>query len=75
MDELFEILTLQQTHKAPPMPIGCSAATIGDASSIFDGLVEEGMIAAEDFALFAFGDDPEEGCEAMLQHGPQAHSP
>ena len=41
----------------------------------FDGLVEEGMIASEDLALFTFADDPEEGWEGMLGHGLEAHTP
>jgi len=32
------------------------------------------MIAAEDLALFAFADDPEEGWEAMPRHGLKAHT-
>jgi predicted Rossmann-fold nucleotide-binding protein len=34
MDELFEILTLQQSRKAPPMPVVLFGATTGSASSI-----------------------------------------
>jgi hypothetical protein len=41
----------------------------------FDALVEEGMIAAEDLALFALADSLEEGWEAMLRHGLRAHTP
>ena len=41
----------------------------------FNTLVEEGMIGAEDLALFALADSPEEGWEAMLQHGLKAHTP
>jgi hypothetical protein len=33
------------------------------------------MIAAEDLALFAFADDPEEGLGALLQHERKAHTP
>jgi predicted Rossmann-fold nucleotide-binding protein len=40
----------------------------------FDDLVEEGMIAAEDLALFAIADSPEEGWEAMLRQGQGAHA-
>jgi hypothetical protein len=75
MDELFEILTLQQTHKAPPMPIVLFGRDYWHRIVDFDGLVEEGMIAAEDLALFSLADSPEEGWEAMLQHGLKAHTP
>jgi uncharacterized protein (TIGR00730 family) len=75
MDELFEILTLQQTRKAPPMPIVLFGRDYWRRIVDFDGLVEEGTIAAEDLALFATVDDPEEGWEAMLRHGLKAHTP
>jgi uncharacterized protein (TIGR00730 family) len=74
MDELFELLTLQQTQKAPPMPIVLFGRNYWHRTVDFEGLVEEGMIAAADLALFAFADDPEEGWEAMLQHGLKAHT-
>ena len=75
MDELFEILTLQQTRKAPPMPIVLFGRDYWHRIVDFDALVEDGMIAAEDLALFALADSPEEGWEAMLRHGLKAHTP
>lgn len=36
-DELFEILTLQQTRRAPPMPIVLFGRDYGGASSISTG--------------------------------------
>lgn len=75
MDELFEILTLQQTRKAPPMPIVLFGRDYWRRIVDFNALVEDGMIAAEDLALFAFADDPEEGWEAMLRHGLTAPRP
>jgi uncharacterized protein (TIGR00730 family) len=74
MDELFEMLTLQQTRKAPPTPIVLFGRDYWRRLVNFDGLVEDGMIAAEDLALFAFADDPEEGWEAILRHGLKAHT-
>jgi uncharacterized protein (TIGR00730 family) len=75
MDELFEILTLQQTHKAPPMPIVLFGRSYWKEVVDFDALVEHGFIAASDLATFVFADDPEEGWDAMLRHGLKAHSP
>ena len=75
MDELFEILTLQQTRKAPPMSIVLFGRDYWHRIVDFDALVEDGMIAAEDLALFSFADSPEEGWEAMLRHGLKAHTP
>ena len=75
MDELFEILTLQQMRKAPPMPIVLFGRDYWRRIIDFDALVEEGMIAAEDLSLFSLADSPEEGWEAMLGHGLKAHTP
>ena len=75
MDELFEILTLQQTRKAPPMPIVLFGRDYWRRLVDFEALVEEGMIGAEDVRLFYFADEPAEGWEAMLQHGLKAHTP
>ena len=75
MDELFEILTLQQTRKAPPMPIVLFGRDYWHRIVDFNALVDKGMIAAEDLALFAVADGPEEGWEAMIRHGLKAHTP
>ena len=75
MDELFEILTLQQTRKAPPMPIVLFGREYWRRIVDFDSLVEDDVIAAEDLRLFAFADDPQEGWEIMLRHGLRAHTP
>jgi uncharacterized protein (TIGR00730 family) len=75
MDKLFEILTLQQTRKAPPMPIVLFGREYWHRIVDFDTLVEEGMIAAEDLALFSLADRPEEGWEVMLRQGLKAHTP
>ena len=75
MDELFEILTLQQTRKAPPIPIVLFGRDYWRRMVDFNALVDEGMIAAEDLALFALADSPEEGWEAMIRHGLKAHTP
>jgi uncharacterized protein (TIGR00730 family) len=75
MDELFKILTSKQIRKAPPKPIVLFGRDCWHRIIDLDGLVEEGMIAAEDLALFSIADDPQEGWEAMLQHGLKAHTP
>ena len=65
MDELFEILTLQQTRRVPPMVDRAVWARDYRRCLVdFDGLVEEGMLASKGLALFPFADDTEEGCKA-----------
>jgi uncharacterized protein (TIGR00730 family) len=75
MDELFEILTLQQTRKAPRAPVVLFGEAYWRRIVNFDALVEEGMISSEDLALFAYAETAEEGWERLVQSGLQAHSP
>jgi uncharacterized protein (TIGR00730 family) len=75
LDELFEILTLQQTKKAPPMPIVLFGSDYWRRIVDFDALADEGVIAPEDLRLFYFADDPAQGWEMMLRHGLKGHTP
>ena len=75
MDELFELLTLQQTRKAPPAP----AVLFGEADRRrivdFDALAEEGMIAPADLKLFEFAETAENGLGSLIRRGLRAHTP
>jgi uncharacterized protein (TIGR00730 family) len=68
-DELFEMLTLQQTRKAPAIPILCFDRRYWTRIVNFEALVEEGMIAARDLDLFGFVEDAEEAWEELLRRG------
>ena len=68
-DELFEILTLRQTDKAPPIPIVLFDETYWRSVVNFDALVEHGMISADDLKLFAFADDAETVWTKLLEGG------
>lgn len=65
-DELFEVLTLVQTHKMPRIPIVLFGGEFWRRAVNFDFLVEEGMIAAADAALFTVVEKAEEAI-AVLQ--------
>jgi uncharacterized protein (TIGR00730 family) len=69
LDELFEMLTLTQTRKAPPVPIVCFDRQYWTKLIDFDALVEEGMINAADLALFSFADDAEEAWHLLVKRG------
>lgn len=73
MDELFEILTLQQTHKAPPMPVVLFGRDFWTKIMNFEAMVDYGMIEQADLALFDIVDSAEEAWKAMLQRGLVAH--
>ena len=74
-DELFEMLTLQQTHKAPPVPIVLFDRNYWRQVVNFDALLETGMIAAEHLELFEFADTPAEAWQSIERRGLQAHTP
>jgi uncharacterized protein (TIGR00730 family) len=59
LDELFEVLTLVQTHKAKPVPIFLYGSAYWKRLINFDVLVEEGAISPEDVNLFKYVDDPQ----------------
>jgi hypothetical protein len=74
MDELFEILTLTQTHKAPPVPIVLFDEAYWRRMVNFDALLEEDAIGAADLTLFDFADTPEAAWETLVRRGLRAHS-
>ncbi len=71
LDELFEILTLRQTGKAPPIPIVLFDQDYWRSVINFDALIEHGMIHARDLELFAFADDAEAVWQCLLDGGLQ----
>jgi uncharacterized protein (TIGR00730 family) len=75
LDELFEILTLEQTRKAPPVPIVLMGRSYWRRLVNFDALVEDGMVDAPDLTLFSFADTAEEAWSELLAHGLKAHTP
>ncbi|MDX2158664.1 MAG: LOG family protein [Hyphomicrobiaceae bacterium] len=74
MDELFEILTLQQTHKAPKMPVVLFGRAFWTKVINFDALIELGTIEPEDLALFDIVDDAEEAWSSLVTRGLTAHT-
>lgn len=57
LDELFELLTLIQTGKAPKMPVVLFGSEFWNELVDFDVLVRRGLIAEEDRHLFKMCDD------------------
>ncbi len=68
-DELFEILTLRQTEKAPPIPIVLVDEAYWRSVINFDVLVRHGMIKREDLELFRFAEDAEAIWTTLLACG------
>ncbi|MGO4706195.1 LOG family protein [Microvirga sp. 2MCAF38] len=67
-DELFEILTLRQTQKAPPLPIVLFDKAYWTSVLNFDAMIEHGMIAVDDLNLFAFAGSAEDIWERLLAY-------
>lgn len=59
-DELFEILTLVQTHKAQKVPVLLYGSDYWKKVINFGLMLEERTISAEDAAFFQFVDTPED---------------
>ncbi|MFO7305667.1 MAG: TIGR00730 family Rossman fold protein [Gammaproteobacteria bacterium] len=74
MDELFEILTLRQTGKAPRVPVVLFDRDYWQRVVNFDAFVEEGMISKSDLELFDYAETPEEVWASLVKHGLRAHS-
>ena len=60
LDELFEVITLVQTHKAKPVPIILFGTDYWKRLINMDVLVEEGAISPEDLKLIDYVDTPED---------------
>ena len=67
MDELFEVLTLVQTHKSKPVPVILFGSEFWKKVLNFDALIEEGTISAKDLNLFRYTDDPAEAWALIQQ--------
>ncbi|MBO9512643.1 MAG: LOG family protein [Variovorax sp.] len=72
LDEFFEILTLRQTGKCPPIPIVLFCRDYWTRIINFEALVAEHMIARADLELFEFADSAEECWDALVRNGLRA---
>jgi len=73
-DELFELLTLCQTGKAPVLPIVLVDAAFWRSVVNLEALAEHGMIAAGDLDLVRTADDAEAIWDTLVAVGLKAHS-
>jgi uncharacterized protein (TIGR00730 family) len=75
LDELFEILTLLQTRKAPAIPVILFGREYWRKIINFEEMLASGVISEPDLARFEIVDDPEEGWAALIRRGLNAHLP
>ncbi len=67
MDELFEVLTLIQTHKTPPIPIILLGKEYWSRMIDFEFLQEEDAIEPQDLDIITYVDNAEEAWHAIIQ--------
>jgi uncharacterized protein (TIGR00730 family) len=69
LDELFEVLTLQQTRKAPAIPIVLVDEEYWRGAINFSWFTQHGMVNPEDFSLFSFARDAEQAWNQLEERG------
>ncbi|MDY0402245.1 TIGR00730 family Rossman fold protein [Sulfurovum sp.] len=67
LDELFEILTLIQTHKSKPIPVVLIYKAYWERLINFEMLTEEEMISPKDLELIEFADTASDAWNRILQ--------
>jgi uncharacterized protein (TIGR00730 family) len=74
LDEMFEILTLAQTHKlAKKISVVIYGTPYWKSVMNLDVLAEKGAIAHADLSLFRFADTPEEAFEILKEELTKNH--
>ena len=68
-DELFELLTLVQTRKAPELPIVLFDEAYWSEVVNFQHIADHGMISPEDLKLFHFASSPDDAWKILCEHG------
>ncbi|WP_199902592.1 LOG family protein [Azospirillum sp. B4] len=69
LDEMFEILTLRQTGKSPPIPVVLMDKVYWSRILDFAVLAKTGMVSSADLELFTFANDAAGLWRALLDHG------
>ncbi len=66
LDEMFETLTLRQTHRMQPIPIILFGRDYWSRVVNFEFLADSGVIADEHLDLFSYAETPQEAWEQIL---------
>ncbi|MFM8703483.1 MAG: LOG family protein, partial [Planctomycetia bacterium] len=66
LDEMFETLTLRQTHRMQPVPIILFGRDYWSKVIDFQFLADSGVIADEHLDLFTYAETPEEAWQQIL---------
>ena len=69
MDEVFELLTLRQTGKSPPIPIVLFDENFWRSIINFDAMIDAGVIAPDDLNLFRYAETPRQIWDQLIAGG------
>lgn len=69
MDELFEVLTLAQTGKAPRVPVVLFDKAYWTEIINFDAFVQHGMIDPHDAEIFCYAESAQEAWDHLVERG------
>jgi uncharacterized protein (TIGR00730 family) len=76
LDELFETLTLIQTHRVPRVPVLLLGRPFWERIVDFAALADEGVISHEDLELFEFADSAQDAWRRISEfHAGHDHRP
>jgi uncharacterized protein (TIGR00730 family) len=73
MDEVFELLTLRQTGKSPPIPIVLFDEKFWRSIINFDAMIEAGVISPQDLNLFRYAETPRQIWDQLIAGGLKPH--
>ena len=73
LDEMFETLTLRQTHRMQPVPIILFGRDYWSRVIDFQFLADSGVIADHHLDLFTYAETPEEAWQQILDFHAHAH--
>lgn len=75
LDELFEVITLVQTHKSKPVPIVLFGSAYWKRLFNTEVMLDEGVISPQDLDLFTYVDDPQAAWDFIQAfYGLQPHA-
>ena len=73
LDELFEMLTLIQTHKAHQVPVLLFGRDYWQKTIHFEAMCEQGTITEQDMACFQYVETPAQAWEAIQSFYKKPH--
>jgi len=73
LDEMFETLTLRQTHRMQPVPIILFGRDYWSRVIDFQFLADSGVIADQHLDLFTYAETPEEAWQQILDFHARSH--